>query len=46
MDEWNGGRIEWKYIDKFYGKVKKYEIIMIKYEWVKTFHEKDDKKTW
>ena len=38
--------MEWKYIEKFYGERKKYETIMIKHEWVQTFHEEDDKETW
>ena len=25
---------------------RKYEAIMIKYEWVKNFHEEDDSKRW
>ena len=31
-------------MNKFYGDWRKYEAIMIKYERVKNFHEKDDRK--
>ena len=38
--------MEWKYIDKFYGEESKYDKIIIKYEWVKIFHEEDNRETW
>ena len=38
--------MEWKYMDKFYGQRRKYEAIKIKYEWVKTFDDEDDRERW
>ena len=44
MDGIEWGRMDRNYLEKFYGEGKKYEIIMIKYEWVTIFHEEGDRK--